>query len=47
MKEIDDLRAWINGCKVSYNRRMKRLQEGMKNTKTKRQEQTGIPYRQQ
>lgn len=47
MKEIDDLRAWIAGCQGSYNRRMKKLQEGMKKTKEKRQEQTGKPYRQQ
>ena len=47
MKEIDDLKAWINGCKVSYEKRIKRLQEGIEKTKVKRQEQTGKPYRQQ
>lgn len=47
MKEMDDLRAWIAGCKCSYERRMKRLKEGAYNTKQKRQEQTGKPYHQQ
>lgn len=44
---MDDLRAWIAGCQGSYERKMKRLKEGMDKTKQKRQEQTGKPYRQQ
>lgn len=46
MKEIDDLKAWINGCNASYKRRMVRLNAGIEKTKTKRQERTGKPYRQ-
>lgn len=47
MKEIDELKAWIAGCKGSYDRRMKKLTNGIEKTKAKRQEQTGKPYRQQ
>ena len=46
MKEIDLLNKWFLGCKASYDRRKKNLEEGIEKTKTKRQERTGKPYRQ-
>lgn len=44
MNEKTQLIAWINGCKASFDRRMKALNEGVKKVKQERQEQTGKPY---
>lgn len=44
MKEMDELKRWIEGCNASYKQRMAKLEKGIEKTKTKRQEQTGKPY---